>query len=133
MPNVLRSRTARSERWPLWIAGALAGVLASLLLLRPRASGAGEPRSSATPSARDARGARGHRTAPPDLSAITERMRSREGTQGLSVRSLGGGILEVVGDAPDELDLPAVLQALAAEPGVSVVVNRAWTSRSGAP
>jgi len=49
------------------------------------------------------------------------------------VCSLGGGILELVGSATDQLDLPAVLDTLATEPGVSVVVNRVWTSRSGAP
>ena len=69
--------------------------------------------------------------APPDLAVITERLHRRPGTSDLHVRSLGGGILELVGSAPDELDLPEVLHVLAAEAGVSVVVNRVWTSRSG--
>ena len=68
----------------------------------------------------------------PDLAAITERLRAHAGTEQLVVRSLGGGILELVGSATDQLDLPAVLDAFATEPGVSVVVNLVWTSRSGA-
>jgi hypothetical protein len=138
MANVIRTRTARSDRWPLWVAGALAGVLASWLVLRPRAGeapGGGAATQGAKPRARWSSGPRPRaRSAPtPDLIAIEEGLRARSGTEGLQVRSLGGGILELVGSAPDDLDLPALLEALAAEAGVSVVVNRAWTSRSGTP
>ena len=138
MPNLIRTRTAPSDRWPLWVAGALAGVLASWLVLRPRAGegpGAGTAPQAAKPRERWSSVPRTRaRSAPtPDLTGIEERLRARSGTEELRVRSLGGGILELVGSAPDDLDLPALLEALAAEAGVSVVVNRAWTSRSGAP
>jgi hypothetical protein len=93
------------------------------------------PSTPAAPAALRLRDARArwsaHRSAPPDLEALVARMRARAGTEGLEVRSLGGGILELVGSAPDDLDLPALLQELAAETGVTVVVNRVWTSRSG--
>jgi hypothetical protein len=138
MPNVIRTRTAPSDRWPLWVAGALAGVLASWLVLRTRDGEATDPgrappvgklreRWSSVPRPRT------RSTPTPDLTGIEERLRLRPGTQELRVRSLGGGILELVGSAPDDLDLPALLEALAAEAGVSVVVNRAWTSRSATP
>jgi len=128
MPNLIRTRTAPSDRWPLWVAGALAGVLASWLVLRPRAREATGPGSAApTGKVRE----RWSSAPTPDLTGIEERLRARSGTEELRVRSLGGGILELVGSAPDDLDLPALLEALAAEAGVSVVVNRAWTSRSG--
>ena len=42
------------------------------------------------------------------------------------------GILELVGSAADDFDLKAALDALAAEPDVSVVVNRVWTPGSSA-
>ena len=138
MPNVIRTRNAPSVPWPLLVAGALAGALASVLLLRSRSEDGDGP-SPAGPSVTDATAApaprRGLRRAPvpPDLAAIAERLHARPGTQDLQLRSLGGGILELVGSAPDELDLAATLQALADEPNVSVVVNRVWTSRSGTP
>src|SRR5690606_26156273 len=69
----------------------------------------------------------------PDLDAIMARLRARPGTEALRVRSPGGGILELVGSAPDELDLPAVLDALAGAPGGSRGAHRAGTSRSAAP
>lgn len=52
------------------------------------------------------------------------------GAEGLRLKSLGGGILELVGSAGPELDLPALLTVLAGEPRVSVVVNRVWTPGS---
>jgi hypothetical protein len=133
MPNVIRTRAAASDRWPLWVAGAVAGVLASWILLRRTALGAGAaagpalavPRERPVPPRPRVRGAT------PDLDAISERLHARPGTDDLRVRSLGGGILELVGGAADELDLKAVLDALVAEPGVSVVVNRVWTPGSG--
>src|SRR5688500_7395659 len=111
MHNVIRTRTAPSDRWPLWVAGALAGVLASWLVLRPRAGegpDAGTAPRPAKPRERWGSVPRPRvRTAPaPDLAGIEERLRARPGTEDLRVRSLGGGILELVGSAPDDLDLP---------------------------
>jgi hypothetical protein len=136
MPNVIRTRTA-SSRWPLWVAGALAGALASWVVMRPRAGEAGTATTTAARALKERWSPprpRARAAVPtPDLAAITERLHARPGTAQLRVRSLGGGILELVGSAPDELDLPALLDELAAAAGVSVVVNRAWTSRSGTP
>jgi hypothetical protein len=128
MPNVIRTRTSPSDPWPFWVAGALAGVVASWLLLRAES---GAPSAHA----RRIRDVRARWSAPrarvaPDLDAVATLLRARAGTEQLEVRSLGGGILELVGSAPDELDLPSLLTELASETGVTVVVNRAWTSRS---
>jgi hypothetical protein len=132
MPNVIRTRTA-SELWPLWVAGAVAGVLASWILLRRTALGAGAAAGPASESERPIPPRARARSVPsPDLLAIAGRLHARPGTDDLRVRSLGGGILELVGNAADELDLKAALDSVAAEPGVSVVVNRVWTPGSGA-
>ena len=132
MPNLIRTRTSASDHWPLWVAGAVAGVLASWILLRRTALGAGATAGPALAGDRPVPPRPRERGATADLDAISERLHARPGTDDLRVRSLGGGILELVGSAADELDLKAVLDALAAEPGVSVVVNRVWTPGSGA-
>jgi hypothetical protein len=135
MPNIIRSRrTSAPEHWPRWIAGAVAGVLASWIVLRRSALGADaaagpEPE---VPRDRPAPPRARVRAAAPDLDAIAGRLHARPGTHDLRVRSLGGGILELVGSATDEFDLKAALDALAVEPGVSVVVNRVWTPGSSA-
>ena len=73
----------------------------------------------------------GRKTAEPDVEAMTTRLRERAGAGGLRVRSLGQGILELVGTAHEEADVHSLLDFLAAEPGVSVVVNRVWTAGAG--
>ena len=73
-------------------------------------------------------------TREPDLDAMAARLSRVPGTADLRLRSLGGGILELVGSASPDLDVPALLAALAMEPRVAVVVNRVWTPDSpGAP
>ena len=67
-----------------------------------------------------------------NLDALAGRLRSHGGTEHLRVRSLGQGIIELVGNAAGPLDVPTVIKALAEEPGVSVVVNRVWTPESAA-
>ena len=47
------------------------------------------------------------------------------------MRSFGEGILELVGSGGEELDIAALIRVLAAEPGVSAVVNRVWSAESG--
>ena len=131
---LMPSHTAPRPEWPLWIAGVALGELAIWIFLRPRADREGVPFGvSQALSTTPARLAAARARPVPDLAAITERLRAHAGTEQLVVRSLGGGILELVGSATDQLDLPAVLDELATEPGVSVVVNRVWPSRSGAP
>ena len=97
------------------LVGAAVGAVAAWLLLR---GGAETETAHAQP-----------RGAPkePDLDAMTARLGRVPGTKDLRLRSLGGGILELVGSASSALDVPALLAALAMEPRVTVVVNRVWT------
>jgi hypothetical protein len=132
MPNLIRARTSASDHWPLWVAGAVAGVLTSWILLRRTALAADAAAGPAPEVPRERSGLLRGREAAPDLDAIAERLHARPGSDDLRVRSLGGGILELVGSAADEFDLKAALDGLAAEPGVSVVVNRVWTPGSSA-
>lgn len=77
-----------------------------------------------------------HRVRPPpgpDLEALEERLGTIAGSEGCHVRLLERGIVEVVGSAEDEATLQEVLDAVAAEPGVEVVLNRVWTPSSSAP
>ena len=66
-----------------------------------------------------------------DLDTLTEMLQSWPGAEELYVRSFGQGICELVGSASGELDIAALVQSLASEPGVSAVVNRVWTVESG--
>ena len=125
MPRIVRRRALRSPLWPSVILGAALGAVGAWFVLRgSRAEPATDPLAPPRP-----------RRAPsePDLEAMSERLRRLAGADGLRLRSLGGGILELVGTAGADLDVPALLAALAAEPRVSVVVNRAWTPESMDP
>ncbi len=106
MPRIIRHRSAPTEWWSPLLAGAALGGIAAWLVLRSR---------------------RAHARREPDVAALSERLRERTGADDLRLRSLGQGILELVGSAGEELNVAALLEALAAEPGVSVVVNRVWT------
>ena len=100
------------------LVGAAVGAVAAWLLLRGGAEtepAQAQPRGTAKE---------------PDLDAMTARLSRVAGTEDLRLRSLGGGILELVGSASSSLDVPALLAALAMEPRVSVVVNRVWTPDS---
>ena len=127
MTRIIRTRALErdSQRWATLIAGAAVGALAAWAIVRGRR--ASEAAAPGEPTHR-----RG-RTEEPDLDAMTTRLRRVPGAQGLRLRSLGGGILELVGSASSGLDIPALLHALASEPRVSVVVNRVWTDPAPAP
>lgn len=134
MPKLIRTPPAPPARWPLWVAGAALGALASWAVVNRRDSPLETGRAASAGAVGGGRLGGLARSRPaPDLNAIAARLRQRPGAGSLRVHSLGGGILELVGSAPDELDLEAVIDALATEPGVTVVVNRAWTSRSALP
>jgi hypothetical protein len=128
MARTIRPRSAgRTRWWSSLIVGAAVGAVAAWVVLRGMGGDeAAEPTDPPRP-----------RGAPrePDLDAMAARLRSVPGAQELRLRSLGGGILELVGSATAELDVPALLHALASQPHVSVVVNRVWTpnSRAGDP
>lgn len=68
-----------------------------------------------------------------DLEAIRTRLAGMAGGEGLRLRELTDGILEVVGTAPDAETAREVLAALGREPGVRAVVNRVWTPSSASP
>ena len=106
MSRIIRTVRA-SSHWSQLLGGAALGGLAAWLVLRAR-------RSSPPPEL--------------DLEGLTDRLLDRAGADGLRLRALGKGIIEVVGSAGAELDLPELLAALGAQPGVSVVVNRVWTA-----
>ena len=61
------------------------------------------------------------------LASLRRRLRRMAGTARIRVRSLGGGIVELVGEL-DDSDLASRLREEAAQTeGVEVVVNRLWT------
>ena len=127
MARIIRTRASErgSNRWATLIAGAAVGALAAWAIVRGRrASEVAEPGESTR---------RRGGTEEPDLGAMTTRLRRVPGADGLRLRSLGGGILELVGSASSGLDIPALLHALASEPRVSVVVNRVWTDPEPTP
>ena len=114
------------------------GTFVSWLVLRPRASEGQrwELLSRAFDETRAGLRAARQRLRPPlepDLDAIAARLHAEPGTRDFRVRSLGGGILKLMGSASDEADLPTLLESLTSEPGVTVVVNRAWTPASLRP
>jgi hypothetical protein len=121
MARIIRTRRAparRSDWWSAVIAGAAVGAVAAWVALRVTRSD--EPTETEPARSRGA-------GQEPDLETMTARLRRVAGAQELRLRSLGGGILELVGSASEGLDVPALLHALASEPHVSVVVNRVWT------
>lgn len=65
-----------------------------------------------------------------DLEALRVRVEGLPGGDGVRLRSLGRGLVELVGNAPDDEVASGLLGAVAAEPGVEVVVNRIWTPSS---
>jgi hypothetical protein len=118
MARIVRHRpsTDRSHWWSSVLVGATLGAVAAWLVLR------GGREAAETASA-----PRRGRSREPDLETMTARLARVAGTEQLRLRSLGGGILELVGSASPALDVPALLAALAMEPRVTVVVNRVWT------
>ena len=133
----------RTAWWRPFVAGAATGLLAGILLRArggrdapPAGGGAGEGWSRLRDAWDDA--AEG-------LAAARDRVRPRpildehglgERVAGLAcaarcrVRVLGEGIVELVGRCSSDDELRVLLDALAAEPGVEVVVNRVWTPAS---
>jgi hypothetical protein len=69
----------------------------------------------------------------PDPEALADALARCPGSDGVAVRTLGNGIVEVVGDAPDDDVVEVILAALADVPGVDAVVNRVWTPSSASP
>jgi hypothetical protein len=94
---------------PVFFAGATAGVAAFWLLSR-----------RAEPI--------GARTAALDLPGLEAATRELSGGEHVSLRDLGGGIVEAFGDAADADAVERVLSFVRERPGVSVVVNRIWTA-----
>lgn len=70
------------------------------------------------------------RPVPLDLGALRRRVETLPSGEGVRVRILGDGIVEVVGSAADAAAARALLDAVAEEPGVEIVVNRVWTPSS---
>ncbi|MSR36589.1 MAG: hypothetical protein EXR95_08100 [Gemmatimonadetes bacterium] len=116
----------RSRWWSTLIAGAAVGAAAAWLVLRRERPTLDDEADELSPRPLGA-------PKQPDLDAMTARLRAHPGAQGLRLRSLGGGILELVGSAEAELDVSALLATLAAEPRVSVVVNRVWMPEAPQP
>lgn len=123
--------------WLVFAAGVAAGFAGSLLLRRhtgtpatlPRLSRAWEDASrrleAMTETLREPE--------PLDLDAVQRTLDGLPGGQGLRLRILTDGILEVVGTASDVEQARRVLDALSREPGVRAVVNRVWTPSSASP
>lgn len=62
-----------------------------------------------------------------DLDALSERLRALPGGESVTVRLLGNDIVELTGDLPAaEEHAQALLEAVAEEAGVNVVLNRIW-------
>lgn len=151
----IRERVAPLGRpwWSPFLAGAAAGLLAAVLLRRgtvpeERSNGRHDREEDARSRWRDAwdaalDGASGGIAAARQLVAaeaveldadeLQERVAGMACSTACRVRLLGTGIVEVVGSCASDEDARALLDALAAEPGVEVVVNRVWTPTSGGP
>ena len=117
MPMVVRARSFASHWWLPLLMGALFGVGMSWFSVRGRA--------------RTLRARLKPRHVELDLDALTARVRALPGAEELQVKSFGQGICELVGSAGGEIDVAGLVRALAAEPGVSALVNRVWTPESG--
>lgn len=131
--------------WPSFLVGAAAGLAAGALLrgrLEPSGEEVGVEGSSRDGWAR-LRGAWGDAVegaaegltsarqmlAPEPTIDVAELQGILDGTPGSAgcrLRLLSEGIVEVVGSCASEEELDAILDALAAVPGVDVVVNRVW-------
>lgn len=61
-----------------------------------------------------------------DVEALSRRLRALPGGEGVTVRLLDSGIVEVTGDAAAEEHARVFLDAVAEEAGVKVVLNRIW-------
>ena len=150
MGSARRDRLA--EQAPGFLAGACAGFLLAWVLAYSRApfqarladpvAGSKEPSGpsrwaeaweDARESLASARGRFLGASGGPDLQALRARVGATAEGKEIEVRDLRGGILEVVGWAPDRAAVRRVLEVLAGAPGVEVVVNRVWTPWSSAP
>lgn len=147
---VKRGRRRSGRWWASFTLGALAGVVASALLHRAgRRSGA----TGATPT--EERWRRWSRSldeafdeAAGGLATVRRRLLGAEELDETSlgerlaglrcgdrcrVLVLGDGIVEVVGACDSDAVARTLLDAVAEEPGVEVVVNRIWTPASDDP
>ncbi len=126
------SRPSQGPWWPTFAAGLATGMLSGLILARRPGRAlarAWKGASRRVDAMRDAL----QESEPLDLPALRARLAGMDGAEGLQLRDLADGILEVVGTAPDADSAAAIVDALSREPGVRVVVNRVWTPSSTAP
>lgn len=139
--------------WSPFLMGTVLGLLAGVVLRRAAGPGDGPARTTgedddrwsrwretwdaAVDGASDrlaaAKSLVAGRPADLDVEALEGRVSGMACAGACRIRLLGDGIVEVVGDCASEDDARALLDAVAAEPGVEVVVNRVWTSVSGGP
>jgi len=151
MPSALIRAAARLVPF---LTGASAGLLAGVLVARRRGGGGsgggapspraaregrtiGEGWSSALEgaarglaAARERLGLKPGEATEPDPGALAATLVDRPGAEGVRVRDLGGGIVEVYGTAPGADVVDGILRAVTEVPGVLVVVNRVWTPAS---
>ena len=73
------------------------------------------------------------RREPLDVESLQERLVGMACSTECTVRLLGEGIVEVVGACDSEEDARALLDEVAGQRGVAVVVNRVWTPESSDP
>ena len=125
MPMVVRARSFPSHLWPSLLVGAVFGAGVSWLAV------SGRFRRRADPDDRGLLARLKRRQVEPDLDALAALLRAWPGAEELRMKSFGEGILELVGSGGEELDIAALIRVLAAEPGVSAVVNRVWNAESG--
>lgn len=139
----------RGPWWHSFLMGAATGVVVGLVLRHPRGSESDDedtrgPRWSRLRGAwNDAvdgaseglSNARQLVSPGPELDeeALEEMLAKTPGSSGCRLRFLSDGIVEVVGSCASEEALTEILDALAAAPGVEVVVNRVWTDDSSSP
>lgn len=139
----------RGPWWPSFLMGAATGVVVGLVLRQPRGSdstdeGTRGPRWSrlrgawndAVEGASEGLSSARHLMSPGpqlDQEALEKILAKTADSSGCRLRVLSDGIVEVVGSCASEEVLSEILDALAAAPGVEVVVNRVWTSDSSSP